>query len=51
MTDATHTAGDILGPYSEWPRPKPRRAQRRAGILAGLTGFAVFLHCGLPLIA
>lgn len=49
----THTASDVIGPYSAWPRKaEPSRRGFRTAMIAALAGGAgVFVHCVVPLIA
>ena len=43
--------GDIQGPYSPWPRRTAWRFKRPAIATTSVAALAVFLHCGLPMIA
>ena len=43
--------GDIQGPYSVWPRTPARRFKRPVIATTGVAALAVFLHCGVPMIA
>lgn len=45
-------AGNVIGPYSVWPRQQSRfRAKTKAAIYAGTAaGAGVFVHCVVPLI-
>ena len=50
LNPTRRSISNIVGPYSPWPRQKPRNLKRPAiaGSFALLVG--VFLHCGLPLV-
>ncbi len=43
--------GDIQGPYSAWPKKPASRLKRPAVATTSVAALAVFLHCGLPMIA
>jgi hypothetical protein len=40
---------DIIGPYSPWPRRKPRRGRRALALASTVAAVGVMIHCALPL--
>ena len=45
---ASIPAGDIIGPYSAWPRNSRKSKRLAAGAVAATGAATVFAHCLLP---